>query len=203
MRKKSYSQYQEDLIIWNALQKAGIEKGKLLDIGAWHPIDKSNSRLLIEKGWQALLIEPSPWPLHECVSVYGNSSDVVEIVGAAVGINAGLDRMKISDDAVSSTEFDVQDKWKETGGYIGWLHVPVITLQQIFDWFGGPYQFVSIDTEGTSVPLAMELLKTEALPYCICVEHDNRLAELMQVAEARGYAAIHINGTNVILECRR
>lgn len=54
-----YSQQDEEKYILEALE--GIT-GTFLDIGAWHPTDKSNTRRLIELGWSGVLIEPSPGP---------------------------------------------------------------------------------------------------------------------------------------------
>lgn len=67
---KDHSQFGEQAAIldafgWNADATVfddtrGTTNRRLLDIGAWHPTDKSNSRALIELGWQAVLIEPTP-----------------------------------------------------------------------------------------------------------------------------------------------
>ncbi len=196
----SYSQNGEDLIILNELSRRGIGtgSGKLLDIGAWDPVVLSNSRLLIELGWKAVLIEPSPGPLRNLIGKYKDLKDVT-VIGAAVGIEPGLVRMQITDDAVSTSDAGVQQTWKDAGGYIGSAYIPVITIQQIFDQFGGPFDFVNIDTEGSSVALAIEYLKTEAYPRVMCVEHDGRVIELMEYAQTRHYAAIHTTRENVIL----
>jgi FkbM family methyltransferase len=213
MSQQSYSQYGEDLIIADIF---GAHVGRLLDIGAWDPIAKSNSRLLIEKGWSAVLIEPSPTPLRNLIGAYGprfvrrESQDIV-VVGAAVGLVNGMVEITMSDDAVSTSDRQVLEIWGKdnSGGYYGRCYFPVITIQDIFAQFGGPFDFVNIDTEGSSVQLAMEYLKTESFPKVLCVEHDDaihpgQLRELMAFASARGaYASRMANKdsatTNVIL----
>ena len=206
----SYSQYGEDLIIQEIFSRINAEPTsfRLLDIGAWDPIEKSNSRLLIEKGWSAVLIEPSPTPLRNLIGAYGprfvrKPGQDITIVGAAVGLVGGMVDMAITDDAVSTSDAKVAKLWQEKGGYIGYAYFPVITLQDIFNRFGGVFDFVNIDAEGLSVELAIEYLKTEAFPRVMCVEHDSRQVELMQVAARRGYSAREMNGTNIILEHRR
>lgn len=216
----TYSQYGEDQIIASIFAKEVEEHGplqtrgsRLLDIGAWDPIEKSNSRLLIEKGWSAVLIEPSPTPLRNLIAAYGprftratdaftNQGQEIIVVGAAVGLHNGLVRMAITDDAVSTSDPGVEKLWQEKGGYIGHAYFPVITLQDIFNQFGGPFDFVNIDAEGLSVELAIEYLKMEGFPKVMCVEHDGRSVELMQIAAKRGYSARELNGTNIILEHR-
>lgn len=206
----TYSQYGEDLIIQEIFSRinAPATSFRLLDIGAWDPIEKSNSRLLIEQGWSAVLIEPSPTPLRNLIGAYGprftrKANQEITIIGAAVGLAGGLVKMAITDDAVSTSDPAVETLWQEKGGYVGHAHFPVITLQDIFNRFGGVYDFVNIDAEGLSVELAIEYLKTEAFPRVLCVEHDGRQVELMQVAAKRGYSAREMNGTNIILEHRR
>lgn len=207
---ETYSQYGEDLVIQEIFSRINAEPTsfRLLDIGAWDPIEKSNSRLLIEQGWSAVLIEPSPTPLRNLIGAYGprfsrKQNQDITVVGAAVGLTAGLVKMAITDDAVSTSDSGVEKLWQEKGGYIGHAYFPVITLQDIFNRFGGVFDFVNIDAEGLSVELAIEYLKTEAFPRVMCVEHDSRQVELMQVAARRGYSAREMNGTNIILEHRR
>ena len=68
---KDYSQFQEQPAILEAFgYRAGddgvvatdevLTNTRFLDIGAWHPTDKSNSRALIELGWSGVLFEPTP-----------------------------------------------------------------------------------------------------------------------------------------------
>lgn len=207
----SYSQTKdnpEDLIIYEIFARAQQHTGKLLDIGAWDPIVFSNSRLLIEHGWSAVLIEPSPTPLRNLIAAYGprftrQESQDICVVGAAVGLQAGLVKMAITDDAVSTSRTEVETLWKDAGQYVGHAYFPVMTIQDIFDRFAGPFDFVNIDAEGLSVELAIQYLNMEAFPRVLCVEHDNRTVELMQVASKRGYSAREINPTNIILEHRR
>ncbi|MDB2617903.1 FkbM family methyltransferase [Candidatus Pelagibacter bacterium] len=49
--KISFSQFGEDLILLKYLKYKGIEKGKYLDIGAFHPRWVSNTHLLYKKGF--------------------------------------------------------------------------------------------------------------------------------------------------------
>lgn len=206
----TYSQYGEDLIIAEIFTKLQQHTGRLLDIGAWDSIEKSNSRLLIEKGWSAVLIEPSPTPLRNLIGAYGprftlKPAQNIVIVGAAVGLTGGMVRMAITDDAVSTSSAEVETLWAKDnkGGYFGYAWFPVITLADIFNQFGGPFDFVNIDAEGLSVELAIEYLKMEGFPKVLCVEHDGRSVELMQIAAKRGYSARELNGTNIILEHTR
>ena len=55
--KISYSQSGEDLILLKYLKHKNIEKGKYLDIGAFHPRWASNTYLLHKKGFSGYCVD--------------------------------------------------------------------------------------------------------------------------------------------------
>ncbi len=192
---------QNDEGAWIARICEGINgplvRGRFLDIGAWNPKELSNTSALYDAGWGGVCIEPSPGPVKDLVREYGTAADSrVQVVSAAVGVEPGIVEMRMSDDALSGNE---NPAWAEAGGFYGWLHVPVITIQQVLNQFG-TFQMVSIDTEGTSADLFRELLKTGMRPMCIVVEHDNRVVEIVTAAQEQGYTSRYISGENVVLE---
>lgn len=196
----SHSQYGEDKVVADLFAKTK-RCGRLLDIGAWQPITFSNSRLLIENGWDAVLVEFSPDAVRALLKEYGNNKHV-KVLQAAVTTtdNGHLTEYTVTDDAVSTSVAAIEQKWAGTVGYYGKLWVPNLTLDWINFQFGGGFEFVSIDTEGTSVDLAVQYLgPLGQRPEVMIVEHDDRMVELMRVAQQCGYVAVHYNGTNVVL----
>lgn len=195
---EQYSQYDEQQHI---LGIVGLRlSGRFLDIGAWDAKTFSNSRALIELGWSGILIEPSPGPLRGLVKEYG-TCERIKVIGAAVTVQGGLIELEVTDDAVTMAASAPQiEEWRGTAGFFGKLTVPSISMQELFNQFGGDFDFVSIDTEGTSVNLFAEMLRIGPRPRCVCLEHDNRLVEIAQYAEAAHYRQVHLNGTNVIYE---
>ena len=193
-----YSQYGEDLV---ALGVLGDTPGRLLEIGSWYPLQMSNSRLMIERGWEAVLVEFSPSAVHALVKEYGETPKVKIVQAAIVTADNGvLSRYRISDDALSTSCEESYEKWKEIGGFFGHMWVPNLTLEQLCLQFGAGFDFVSFDAEGTSVDLAMHFMRTfSSLPRVMCIEHDNRVVELTMVAQGFGYRVEHVNGTNIIL----
>ncbi len=201
----SHSQYGEDLIVAK-LFPAGFV-GCCLEVGAWDPVEKSNSRMFIEAGWSAVLCEFSPGPVRKLVAEYisGHSQPRVKVVAAAITVgDEHVQKYRITDDAVSSSDAKVQHTWREKGGYYGDLWVPTLPLDKMLSQFFGDRKldYASIDVEGPSVDLAIALLHTEHRPNVLVVEHDNRTTELMAVAQELGYVAVHQNGTNIILSGR-
>jgi FkbM family methyltransferase len=193
---QNFSQNDEQQHILAACSEA---TGKLLDIGAWDAFDKSNSRALFEKGWSGVLVEPSPRPFASLQCQYW-AEDRVQLIEAAVVINPNLAEveMYISDDMVSTTESANYEKWKDCARFDGKVKVPAITLERIFEQYGD-FDFVSLDAEGTSVDLLRRLFEMGKRPKCVCVEHDDRMSEVMEASCPLGYACVYVSGENLVL----
>lgn len=188
-----YSQRFEEKAIAEVF--AGKPPGRLLDIGAWHCTAFSNSRNLIEQGWEALLVEPSPEPFLGLVKEYGNN-EKIKLLNAAVGFSRSAIKMYATADAVSTADESVHKQWEKTGGYYGSFYAMTITVEEILNQFGG-FDFVSIDAEGMSADIFMQYIK-HAQPTCICVEHDGREGELMEHAQQYSYRLAYRSGENAV-----
>lgn len=195
---RSHSQYGEDVKAWDILSRWECVGGRVLDIGAWHPTALSNSRLFIEAGWSAVLFEPSPAKLKDLVTEYGQNERVT-VISAPVTVHGGFITLNITDDALS-LEGPIPEQWKESGGFYGRMTALSVSVAELFAQFGGDFQLVSIDVEGTSVDVFAEMLNCGPRPRVVILEHDGRLVEVNQIAEAAHYRQAHVNGTNVIFE---
>jgi len=188
------------------LQACGTAPGRFLEIGAFNPEVFSNTRALYLQGWGGVMIEPSPVPFANLEAAYKGVGSVVLLNVAVVLEPVDSVRMWITDDAVSTTEQGNYDRWKNCAKFNGELEVPAVTLEQIYERYGN-FDFVSIDTEGTSVDLLMRLFHIGSYPFSdgpsrpavICVEHDNRKDEIMAAAAPLGYSSIYESGENVVL----
>lgn len=193
---KDYSQAGEQEVILRAFEEKPVEAKRFLDIGAWNATDKSNTRALFEIGWSGVMIEPSPGPMHGLLAEYGNEPRVTLII-SAVSLEPGLVKLIITDDAVSSPGGAHFETWKDSAKFIGSMLIPAITLDQIFNQFGG-FDFVNIDAEGVSADLFLHMLGMGIFPTCVCVEHDGRTTALLDAASKLNYAG-KVIGANLIV----
>jgi FkbM family methyltransferase len=204
---KDYSQTGEQAEILRIVQaemlvrlELGRAPGRFLDIGAWVPETFSNTRALFDQGWHGIYLEPSPGPVKALVKEYGMSDRAI-VIAAAVTVNGGMVELQVTDDAVSCIPGSSGAKvWDKDGGFYGKLLVPSISMADLFTRFGGDFDMVSIDTEGTSAELFIAMLGTGVRPRCVVVEHDNRIVELAQYAQAASYRQALLNGNNVVYE---
>src|ERR1019366_3413834 len=99
---RDYSQDCEQGAVFAALggeDKVRATPQVCIEIGAWHFETFSNSRALIECGWKAVLIEPSPAPMIGLLDAYGENPNVT-LINAAVALTENLIPLHITDDAV-------------------------------------------------------------------------------------------------------
>ena len=206
----SFSQFGEDDIVARLFHGNYEKTGNLIDCGAYEPADLSNSRLLIERGWDATLIEFTPMAVKDLAKAYADNPSVRVVQAALATCPQGMQEFRVTDDGLSSNDPAHFEKWKdwtaEHGSYYGKLWVPTITVEQIMDQFycDKPLHFVNVDTEGTSVDIALQFMQLLGgwRPKVVCVEYDDRLAELSQKAQELGYRQEWIGEANVILVAR-
>ena len=196
---KDYSQFGEQAAILAGVERTcGADKNpRFLDIGAWHPFQFSNTRALYEMGWGGVMIEPSPGPMLNLIDEYGNDERVT-LVQAAVGLDAGLISLHVSDDVVSTGSEAEYERWKGTAKFRGRITVPVLTLEEIANRWGG-FSMYSIDAEGVSADLFLRMLKLGHFPSVAVVEHDNRTTELLAAASLEHYRTELVNSTNMVI----
>jgi FkbM family methyltransferase len=187
-----YSQYGEDDLFLPLLP----EHGRLLDVGAGPVKQFSNSRVLIERGWEAVLIEGSPHYLLQLFEEY-RSHERVQLVHAIVhgSDHLGFAAFHYNDEMVSTISEKHFEVWRDKATFLGQYLTPVVPLQFIVDQFKPEFDFVSIDVEGRSADMITTAVA--ANPKVICIEHDGRQDWVME--QAPGYRQIFRNGVNLVL----
>lgn len=160
-------------------------KGTLLDIGANDGKTFSNSLALIELGWEAVLVEPSPCTFEKLKELH-KDRDNVKCYNVAIGETSG--KMKFyesghhlkdkSDYALLST-LDPNEtiKWRKAGIEFKEIEVDVLPYESIF----GKFDFITIDAEGIDI----EILKQIDLTHTslLCIEWNSIVANKLVILE--------------------
>lgn len=193
-----YSQNQEEDIILNNLPKTG----RLLDIGAYDGINLSNSRALIEQGWKAVLVEPSPVIFTKLMENTEEYKEQIMLVNCAVS-GTGPEMVTFYDsmgDAISGYDPDHLNKWKLP---LTWRPMWIQTCQvkTMLDVVGMDFDFITIDTEGTNWEV-MQSIPWGIMPkvQMVCIEYDNLAPEMTEFMKQFGFYLIHRNGENLIFK---
>ena len=169
---KKYSQNSEDIAIRNYFNGY---VGRLLSIGENDGITLSNSRALIELGWEADLVEPSPTAYAMLEMLY-KGSDKVKTYKVAIaekngtvelydmGLHLGTGDTSLLATIVPSE----RERW--AGVEFKPVKVKAMTLAKFTQDKEG-YDFISIDAEGMDLAILQQLDFSQV--KCLCIEWNN------------------------------
>jgi FkbM family methyltransferase len=171
----SVAQNKEDLFIQEYF---GDFKGTLLDIGSNDGITFSNSRLLIENGFKAHLVEPSSvfYDLKRlylgnqnvhCYNVaIGEQQGIVDFYESGAHVPNGTDKA-----LVSTLDFNETQRWANVQfNKIKVNVVPFNFLWEMTDF--AKFDFISIDAEGHDLTILRQIDLDAVRCKCLIIEHN-------------------------------
>lgn len=188
-----YSQRNEEEVILRIFPE-GV--GHFLDIGAYDGKTFSNTRALAERGWSGVLVEASPTCFVQLAKNF-EGFDKVVLVNALIGIGSGLKPFWNTPDAVGTTEHQHYEKWK-SAALFQQIYLNELSVADLLRFFPSPFQFISIDTEGTTKNILYALDIPKLSPRLVCVEFDDNLVELTNYFLSVGYEVIHQTEENIL-----
>lgn len=202
----TYSQNGEDLKV---LQYFANTKGTVLEIGANDGQLLSNSRLLIENGWNAHLIEPSS-TFAELSELYAGNENV-KCYNYGIGENtcksefyeSGNHYLNGNDKAlVSSCICSETYRWRHRGVAFTKTEIQLKTLADFYEEAGMPnLDFISIDVEGLDWEVLKQIDLDKVGCKCLCIEYNGKMhLEVLftNYCNQYGMQLIHKNGENLI-----
>jgi len=194
----SYSQRDEEKYI---LQYFKDKKGTLLEIGAYDGKTFSNTLALIEKGWFATLVEPSP-TVYPVLSKRFAGTPNVKCLNLAVGNEEGeLTFYDSNGDAISSLDKSEVQPWIDQGAEITECKVNVVTYEGLLNKsFFKRFDFINIDVEGDQ--LGFDILKQIPLgaTKLVCIECTGMIRKQINgYLRKQGFEFIHETHENIIM----
>ena len=193
-----YSQFGEDLVIWQWLDKMGKLKknGFYVDVGAHHPRRMSNTKLLnMHMGWRGINIEPSRelWEAFET-----ERQDDINLNVACGPENAVMPMTLFSHQAVNS--LDPTNIARRTANptfqVVRTEDVQVRVLNELLEEHvpsGQEIDLLSIDAEGFDLGILKTVDLARWAPFLVCVEdhrfdcHEPRKSEIFTHLADAGY----------------
>jgi hypothetical protein len=122
------------------------------------------------------------------------------VSGLIVGIGEGLARFYDSrGDGLSTHIKTHMETWKRQGVPYAPIYMPQVTLGQLFSVFPGPYELISIDTEGSSLELFNAIDFNRIKTELVVVEHDLDPGAVGEAGRKKGFWTLASNANNVIL----
>jgi FkbM family methyltransferase len=200
----TYSQSKEDLFVLNYF---GDYRGRLLDVGANDGTTFSNSRLLIENGWGANLVEPGS-VFKELHKLYKENPNV-ELSHCGIGLKTGFVKfwdsgahVKNGKDTglVSTLNFDETKRWD--GVEFNETTASIMSFDDFYKCSSEPtFDFISVDCEGNDWIVLQQIDLDKVACRCLCIEHngDEKLLFLYRrYCDKFDMREVLINGENII-----
>jgi len=200
-----YGQNLEDQIVANWF---GQYVGTVLEVGANDGFTYSNSLHFIEKGWSAVLVEPSAkvfWKMFERHKERKNvivvNAAIAEHVGSGVLYDSGDFLLKGTSSLLSTMKPSEIKRWGDV--QFEETHISVLTFYQLLQ--DVPYKqfdFISIDCEGYDLEVLRQIDLDQVGCKAICVEHNsypNILSQINEYCLPLGFKQIGYNAENIIL----
>lgn len=163
----SYAQNLEDVMLYRVFRGQG--DGFYIDVGAWHPESHSVTKLLYERGWSGINIEPSK-PYFEMLNKRRTRDINLNI---AVGTHSGItDFVEVHGSGLSSPRIESAVRAKRHGLSFRRCSVPVVSLQSICEQYctGKRLSFIKIDVEGCEQDVIESLDWNVYRPVLVLVE---------------------------------
>jgi hypothetical protein len=191
-----YSQHDEDIQLAKILPSSGY----FLEIGAYCPYTFSNTRFLVEKGWKGCYVDGCSYAISRFIDVYKNNDDI-SIVHALIGDNNKFIEFYNSiADAVSTTDINFMNAWKSGGHPFKKIYTSMITFEVLKSTLPSKVDFINIDVEGQSAYLSTLIDYDSLNTNFVCIEHDNKIQELINIFKVKNFNYHWHNHTNIIFK---
>jgi len=194
-----YSQNKEEQVI---LDYFGFIQGTFADIGANDGVTFSNTKMLAERGWKGILLEPSPKAYAKLKEIY-KGIDGVYTYPFAIGNHNGTAILNESASLINSHDVALVSTFKEEEmqrfrSITSYTPVEV----KVFRWKTflnrvkyKTFDFISIDAEGLDLDILRQIDLSNT--RMVCVEWNGKQKDEF-IAACPGFRLIHENGENLI-----
>jgi FkbM family methyltransferase len=177
----------------------GNTKGRLLDIGAFHPETFSNSRKLILDGWEAVLVEPSP-KCFKTIEDFYMDNESVRVFNVALNTYDGEMVFYDSAGAVATGCKDHYERWKEIQKDFVETKVPCLSWEKFYNYmFKKRFDFISIDAEGMDWEILKQIDLDETETKLVCIEYSYNFSDIINYLAKFNFGVIYNNAENLIV----
>lgn len=185
--------------------------GTLLSIGENQGTHLSNVYALIEKGWAADLVEPSPqvYPPLCNLHQYNNKVFCHELAigdrnGKVTLFDSGELLGKGDRALVSSVSVEETKRWHPLNMPFSEVEVQMVTFRKFMEEYAHykTYDLISIDAEGFDLIILRQMELDKLGCKCLVIEHNSLpavVANIREYCRPYGFREIGYNAENLIL----
>lgn len=186
----SYSQLGQDLIV--LLLASG--SGTFADIGAHDGLTGSNTKLLEERGWTGVNVEPNPEVFDALLknrrtvclqNAVGERNEFVEFTAVSGYAETPSD---VSSSYPAAHRERIAREIQQHGGSLKTVQVEQISVSEVFARANLPScDYLSIDVEGAEDDVCRSLLSSQLRPKLVSVENNYGTVSAQLILRGAGY----------------
>lgn len=191
-----YSQNNEEQVISDYF---GSKTGSFLDLGAYDGINLSNTRYLVENGWNGVCLEPHPEifkKLKENLKDYPN----IYCYELAMGNKNGKFKLNANDTYYSTLIDSETERWIGAYQFVD-MECEVIDFKSFMKITPmTEFDFISIDCEGLDYDILTQINLSEVKCSLICVETNGKeTSKYIDYISQFNFKVFCINSENLIM----
>ena len=163
----SYAQNAEDVVLFRAL--SNHETGFYIDIGAWHPVNDSVTKLFYDRGWSGINIEPQP---DRCEVFKDYRPRDINLQLAVSNHSNQISLWVPQYSALATCEIELLDERIPDYRDATEHRVQAISLGELLEQYakGREIHFLKIDVEGHENTILLETSFTMYRPIVLVIE---------------------------------
>lgn len=201
VRKRSFSQVGEDLILANYFEQIGLERGVYVDIGAFHPTWLSNTHLLHRRGWRGYAIDIDSYKVKAFSLLRGaRCQAVLGAVAAQGGGSVEVYRFKRLWSEIDTLSKAFAERVRARRGFgFSTAQVPLIDVGEFFARLER-VDLINIDIEGMDEEVLMNIDLGRLRPKVVVFEDNDHWGGSEQVRNylsSHGYERLFISAPSV------
>jgi FkbM family methyltransferase len=197
----TYAQHGDDLFLLNVMELVGVQTGTYLDVGAHHPTNISNTKLLYDRGWRGANVEANPKLFNRFLEERPFDKNLC----VAVGDTPGTQKFYMFDDESGRNTFSEKERDEMVAaGYPvqQTLEIPIVTLDKVVAYLFGPDwpDLLTMDIEGLDFQTLLKSdLRSWKGPKVICAEVRDAETQIFKAMMlAKGYFCLARLAANLV-----
>ncbi len=188
---KSYSQFGEDVDIWDYLGRSS--DGVFLEAGANHPINLSQTYFFETQGWSGVLVEPVP----ECCDLLRAQRPRSKVFQNALGAAEQRGPLKISIPNGVTELAQAVAAGEKLGADDRVIETTIVTIDDVLKEAGvSRLDYLSLDTEGMELAAMQGLDFAKYHPRFILLEDRIESLDKHRFLVGKGYKLVNRRGVN-------